>query len=380
MNATPPGPVAETTNHVSSHRKLVTDGVIARPAEINAIIVPTARTVGYLRTAMELARAQGCILVVLCSKRASAEAAFRLARDIGTEILAVDLPRLGLAKRLLPAFHSSAILRGTRFDRHTDTSTKRNLGLLLALVAKYDRILFLDDDISVPRVEDLNEAAGLLDDYHGVGLSIGGFWDNSVVCHAFRDSGGAQDTFIGGGALAIGQRSYDSFFPNVYNEDWFFLLGDNGLRPSAMTGQVKQQPYDPYRDGERARSEEFGDTLAEGLFSLLTNGKDLTGATEAYWRHFLRKRRAFIDEVLEMAMDADMFEAERSRMITALKAARGRNALIEPEFCVRYLEAWRADRRIWQKHVAQVQHRYHRGGLEKLLADIGLMHCYRGAA
>ncbi|SMC61637.1 hypothetical protein [Kibdelosporangium aridum] len=366
-----------TTNHIPSHRKLVTDDAVARSAEINAIIVPTARTVGYLRTAMALARAQGCILVALCSKRASAEAAFNLAKDMGTQILAVDVPRL--SKRLLPTFHSSTILRHTKFDRRTDTSTKRNLGLLLALVAGWERILFLDDDISVPRVEDLNEAAGLLDGYAGVGLSIGGFWDNSVVCHAYRDSGGEQDTFIGGGALAIGNRSYTSFFPNIYNEDWFFLLDDKGLRPSAMTGQVIQKPYDPYRDGERARSEEFGDTLAEGLFSLLTTGKDLTDATDAYWRVFLDKRRSFIAEVLEMAETAPLTEAERSRMIIALKAAGGRSMLIKPDFCVRYLEAWRADRRIWQRHVAQTEHRYQRGGLEKLLADIGLMHCYRGA-
>jgi hypothetical protein len=370
---------AGTTNHIPSHRKLVTgDAVATQPARIDAIIVPTARTAGYLRTAMALAHDQGCVLVALCSRRASAEAAFKLARQMGTEILAVDLPRLG--RRLLPSFKSSEVLRGTRFDRRTDTSTKRNLGLLLALVAGWDRILFLDDDISVPRVQDLNDAAGLLDDYAGVGLSIGGFWDNSVVCHAFRDSGGEQDTFIGGGALAIGHRSYTSFFPNIYNEDWFFLLDDKGLRPSAMTGQVDQAPYDPYRDGDRARSEECGDTLAEGLFSLLDHGRELTDATAAYWQFFLRKRRCFINEVLGMAMAADLDEAERSRMITALKAAKGRSALIEPQFCVDYLDAWRADRRIWQRHVAQADHRYRRGGLEKLLAEIGLMHCYRGAA
>ncbi|CAM3972009.1 hypothetical protein KIPE111705_34075 [Kibdelosporangium persicum] len=368
----------ETANHIPSHRKLVTADAVGKPATINAIIVPTARTLGYLRTAVDLAGAQGCVLVALCSKRASAEAAFRLAKSKGTEVLAVDVPDLNA--RLLPGFRTSALLRGTRFHRPTDTSMKRNLGLLLARVAGWERILFLDDDISVPKVGDLNDAAGLLDDYAGVGLSIDGFWDNSVVCHAFRDSGGAQDTFIGGGALAVGPKAYGSFFPNIYNEDWFFLLDDKGLRPSAMTGRVIQAPYDPYRDGDRARSEEFGDTLAEGLFGLLGHGRDLTAATAGYWRDFLAKRRSFIDEVLEMAACAPLPPAERSRMIEALKAARGRNRLIEPRFCVDYLDAWRADRRTWQRHVVSVAGRYRRGGLQKLLADIGLMHCYQTAA
>ncbi|MBE1469836.1 hypothetical protein [Kibdelosporangium phytohabitans] len=56
------------------------------------------------------------------------------------------------------------------------------------------------------------------------------------MVHAFRDAGGQQDTFIGG-ALAVGRKSFTSFFPNIYNEDWFFLLDDTGLRPSAVTAR-----------------------------------------------------------------------------------------------------------------------------------------------
>ena len=94
-----------------------------------------------------------------------------------------------------------------------------------------------------------------------------------MVCHAFRAGGGKQETFIGGGALAVEMRRNRSFFPNIYNEDWFFVL-DAGkrLQPVATVGQVLQYPYDPYRV-ERARAEEFGDVLAEGIFWLLDQGK-----------------------------------------------------------------------------------------------------------
>ncbi|RSM90400.1 hypothetical protein DMH04_02690 [Kibdelosporangium aridum] len=372
MIAAGPVEVDGTDNHSPSHRKLITVDAVARPAPVDAIIVPTARPVAYLRTAMALARDRGCVLVALCSKLAAANVAFREAKASGTEIIAVDVTA-GLSTRM-PRFDTSDVTASTAFERRTDTSMKRNLGLLLAQVAGWERIVFLDDDISVPRAADLNDAAGLLDYYTGAGLAIGGFPDNSVVCHAFRDAGGKQDTFIGGGALAIGQRSYSSFFPDIYNEDWFFLLEEKTLSPSASTGKVVQAAYDPYRDDRRARSEELGDSLAEGLFWLLDNGRELTDADESgYWVDFLGRRRQFIDEVIEMVRDAQhLGSADKSRMTAALKAAKGRNLKIQPDMCVDYLAAWRKDRERWQGYLSSMNATYHDRGVPRLLNFLGL--------
>jgi len=48
--------------------------------------------------------------------------------------------------------------------------------------------------------------------------------------------------------------------------------------------------------------------------------------------------------------DADVLR-RRERIVAALKAARGRSYLIEPEFCVKYLEAWKRDRLLWQERL-----------------------------
>ncbi|WP_433499043.1 hypothetical protein ACQP1K_01395 [Sphaerimonospora sp. CA-214678] len=40
---------------------------------------------------------------------------------------------------------------------------------------------------------------------------------------------------------------------------------------------------------------------------------------------------------------------EKRRMAEALRAAKGRPALIEPGLCVAYLEAWREDTRVWRR-------------------------------
>jgi hypothetical protein len=373
LTATAPGSV----NHHGSHRHLLSRNPVAVPADVDAIIVPTARPTAYLEHVVALARHHGCTLVTLCSRRSSADAATALAERAGVEVIAVDVA--DVPPDLLPPLRTTTMLPG-RFARRTDTSLKRNLGLLLAAAAGWERVVYVDDDVVIPEPEDLRRAAGLLDRFAGVGLAIGGYPDNSVVCHAYREAGGAQDTFIGTGALAIGRESFTSFFPDIYNEDWFFLLDETGLAPSAVTGLAVQQPYDPYRDTMRARTEELGDSLAEGLFGLLDTGHGLTDATAAYWRSFLGRRRRFIDEVIAMVGDTRPDGLAKRQMIAALKAAGGRNRLIEPQLCVDYLTAWRADREVWRDHVEATRRRCDGRPVPKLLADLGLLHRYRPGA
>jgi hypothetical protein len=105
----------------------------------------------------------------------------------------------------LPDLETSRLLAGTRFAGKEDTSAKRNLGLVLSHMIGWGRIVFLDDDILVGDPGHLRQAAGLLDTHNAVGLSVVGYPDNSVVCHAYRAVGGFQQSFIGGGALGAGR-------------------------------------------------------------------------------------------------------------------------------------------------------------------------------
>jgi hypothetical protein len=242
------------------------------------------------------------------------------------------------------------------FERRTDVSTKRNLALVLSHMLRWKRVVFLDDDIRVPSPGDLRQAVGLLNPHAAVGLGIGGFPDNSTVCHAFREAGGWQETFIGGGALAVDAKRNRSFFPNVYNEDWFFVL-DAGkrLQSVATVGQVLQYPYDPYRV-ERARAEEFGDVLAEGTFWLLDHGKPASDGDLAHWRDFLAHRKQFIEQVQDMVeRTASISVPVRMRMGEALRAALGRCERITPDLCLDYMKALAADQERWQRHIQQIR-------------------------
>ena len=347
---TRPGP--GSVHHHGSHRQLLKAlPVVHFPSDVDAVIVPTARHPAVLDSAIALATKLNCTLVALCSKFSSAAevAVFRAAA--GIRVIAVDIGEMPAG--VIPTFGTCRVLAGTKFERRSDTSLKRNFGLLLARILGWQRIVFLDDDIHVPEPMDLREAAGMTGRYAGVGLAIddvNGMADNSVVCHAYREAGGVQDVFIGGGALAVNPMSVTSFFPNIYNEDWFFLLDEGGLLPVTTVGTAIQNNYDPFLES-RARREELGDCIAEGLFWLLDSGRSLRDANAGHWQRFLRERVAFITDVIHMVERMGGDVERRHRMLLALRAARGRCQYIRPELCVRYLDAWRADRVRWRKHL-----------------------------
>jgi hypothetical protein len=222
----------------------------------------------------------------------------------------------------------------------------------------WQRVVFLDDDIEVGGHEEVARAAALLDSYDVVGMNIGGYPDNSVVCHAHRLTGGQQDSFVGGGALAVETTRSPSFFPNIYNEDWFYLLGETSLRRLAVTGKVKQRPYDPFDRPVRARDQELGDVLAEGVYWLL-DGEERRGwqaATDpAHWRGFLARRRTFIDDVLGRVRRLPPDSGpNRQAVESSLLAALGRLSRVDPEFCVSYLKAWMEDRHQWADHLTRI--------------------------
>ena len=344
----------ETAHHHGSHRPLIWPVDESVPwAKVDAIFVPTARPVAYLKEAAAAALSLRCPLVTLHSKKwtNAFEAAAYL--DPAVDLIAIDVP--DAARLRLPELKTSQLLAGTIFERRTDLSTKRNLALVLSHKLRWNRIVFLDDDIRVPKPLDLSKAAGLLDAHSAVGLGIGGFPDNSVVCHAFRAGGGKQETFIGGGAMAVGMKRNRSFFPNIYNDDWFFVL-DAGkrLQQVATVGQVLQYPYDPYRV-DRARAEEFGDVLAEGIFWVLDQGKPASEGDLGHWRDFLEHRKQFIEQVRSMvASQTDIGPAERARMEEALTASLGRLACITPELCMAYMKALASDQERWQRHIQKI--------------------------
>jgi hypothetical protein len=333
---------------------------------VDAVIVPASRPVSWLDPAMRLARALDCVLVVICSRKVAAEDVTVLAEQVGVTTVAVDMPAdIGIGGNL----GTSVLLEGSSFERLSDASDKRNQGLQLAWLCGWDRVIFLDDDIYDIVPPDVTGAATLLDRYRAVGLENVGFPDNSVVCHAYRTVGGRQEQFIGSGALAVSPLRTRSFFPKIYNQDWLFLVGHTVPPRLAVTGRVRQAEFDPFADPARARGEEFGDCLAEGLYWLLDRHRRLEGADREYWKHFLTRRRRFLDRLLWLANRPVDYGVPRVRLVTSLEAAKAANALITADLCAEYLSRWRSDLVTWRRHLDGLPTGV---GIERAVAELGL--------
>lgn len=359
---TPPVSTGEERYHDGSHRRLLCHVTVApgrRP--LNAIIVPTIRPASALTGVIALARAVNAALLLLCSGRARASEVAALAgRD--HHVTAVDVTGL---TRLMPPFETTTLHRQTQPHRPGDLSLKRNLGLLIARAAGWERILFLDDDIDVPDPDQLQAVAAVADHFDAVGLNNEGFEDNSVVCHALRYIGGKQDTFVGGGAMVVRPLSTESFFPEVYNEDWMFLLRGTKLGSVATHGTMRQQPFDPFDTTARAASQEFGDCIAEGIYWLLDRGSQIRHADTSYWRDSLRRRRQLIGHIERRMVNAPAPPDVRARLIASLNAARDAHAWITADRCNSYMNAWHRDRAAWRRHL-----RRHPLATTPLLAEV----------
>src|SRR5262249_33010806 len=178
----------ETPYHHGSHCDLLWTPDTSRPGKIDAIMVPTVRPPVYLGMAAKLARHLGCTLVTLHSGRWTSAGAAADRIGSGIDLLAIDVPDLSTLR--LMDFESSRLLARTRFARKTDTSAKRNLGLLLAQALGWQRIVFLDDDIQVPDPGDFWRGAGPPCTCKTVGSGNCRVSRKSGVCHSFPIVGG----------------------------------------------------------------------------------------------------------------------------------------------------------------------------------------------
>jgi hypothetical protein len=347
----------------------------SRSARIEAVIVPASRGAAALDGAATLATRLNATLVALCSQQTLGhQVAARFAAMPRCRVVAIDVPT-DYWHDLLPTRTVAPRFRAASRHRQTDLSLKRNLGLILARLQSWGRILFLDDDIGetidgkvtgLP-VQTAHNLAAALNSHQIAGLACREFPDNSVVCHARRLAGFEQDTFVSGAALAVNCDDHPMpFFPDLYNEDWFFFSRRVASREIAYVGDATQAAYDPFGSPNRAREEEFGDLLAEGMFALfaeqtaeMTYLDRLAAADTSYWTQFIDARRdtlSLIGLELEIALESGV--RGYSQLIAALHsldAASDQLRLLSPELCVDFLDAWTADLLEWERTTQRIR-------------------------
>ncbi len=343
--------------HIESHAALLhpqagtATGLPGPRRRLDAIVVPTIRP-RSLGTAIALAGDIDCALVVLSTTPEQAAQATQECAILGGNVLVTYMPP-GDDKMpvLLTSEHPENDIEPSC---HVDIARKRNAGLLLARLCDWRTVMFLDDDIREVRGNVASGAAALTARFQAVGFKIGHYPDNSVVCHAHRLAGGAQDVFPGGGALLVDVARTDTLFPPIYNEDWLFLFDAAQRRSVTVAGTLSQVEYQPFARPRRAASEEFGDVIAEGLYRLLHEGGDVTHATHAYWRSTLQRRFRLIDHIADRLLLRQEGAQLTEYALMSLAAARKRLAGITELACLSFVRAWRTDVDVWQQNLADL--------------------------
>ncbi|GAA1597388.1 hypothetical protein GCM10009804_62290 [Kribbella hippodromi] len=356
--------------HGTSHASLLHDvsAITTTPkarSRLDAIVVPAARPASALQDVITLSIELSVPLVILCSRQAQLEQVVarveNVEKNFGAKAVVVEVPE-NYRPPCDPPLTSGPEFREVSAGRSSDLSAKRNIGLLLGRMRGWNKILFVDDDISRFNRRDVDRLTGYLDRHPVASMVSREYPDNSVVCHARRLAGFKQDVFVSGAALGVNLKHPElSFFADVYNEDWFFFARQAANRSLPKIGEVRQLAYEPFADQGRADREEFGDLLAEGLYGLFETTphwsfKDqLAAATvKSHWRNFATDRLEFIQQTLD-ALDRaqmsaspanylDMLNAQASLLIAAKRASS-----ITPDLCVDFIEKWQEDEVRWRQ-------------------------------
>lgn len=349
--------------HQQSHASLLRDvsksAVPTTRSGLDAIVVPAARA-SLPQHIITLSAALSVPLVVLCSRQAQVDRVTeRVAATFGARALIIDVPK-GYPTQWSPLTSGQDFL-DVSAGRSSDLSIKRNLGLRLARLLGWKKILFVDDDIFQLRAQHIHRMAAQLDRHPVAAMASREFPDNSVVCHARRTAGFKQDVFVSGAVLAVNtQHPEMSFFPDVYNEDWFFFARHAAARSLPKIGEVGQEEYKPFVDPWRAKREEFGDLLAEGLYNLFegTAGWEFkdqlsVAAKPRFWQEVREGREFLIRETSQRLTDAmdKRGAADSWQMTEALKSLSYADEQLQDipnQVCADFIDSWRDDENQWQ--------------------------------
>jgi hypothetical protein len=288
--------------------------------------------------------------------------------DTSSGLVVLDLTRKAYKAlaRSMPRLASDGHEVTTRHRPRVDTPLKRNLVEILAVLAGFREIIVMDDDVTdlpperVPgtqgKVRRLNDDLALRVE-HGLAEFAADARlravlyaavdepDHSVVGSARHRLGRSDGVFVGGGFVLQRVGGQASFHPDIYNEDWFALIGrmltDGAGHPSTRfryAGPIFQAPRRRTATSRRARSEEIGDLAGEAVLPLLArlspgHVRELVSGEE-FWKEAIRQRRRLLRELIE-ASGPDLDPDRR-----ALRAARDVYRGWDRDDLARQMGAW----------------------------------------
>lgn len=228
-----------------------------------------------------------------------------------------------------------------------DLAQKRNYALLFARQHGYKQILLSDDDIRGVSLRSLLSGSRLLNSFKVAGCFVNDFPDTSVVGHLEAAAGQTIYPFLSGSFLFIRPFDVHGFFPLIYNEDWLFMLPHVLDKTICSFGVIKQLPYNPFADIQKAAFQEFGEIIAEGLYMLVASGEYERRFSKISWSTIIDCRKEALNH-----LDRLLESTEQRNMLAAVYKA---NECINPGDCIDFVRAWESDIKAWHIYLEAIQ-------------------------
>lgn len=177
----------------------------------------------------------------------------------------------------------------------------RNFALDHSISLGYEKVLFIDDDISNIDHRKINEGFSVLNKDSFVSCILKGVEDNSIIGHIAKHVGVIDDgdKMLSGGFLFFSPPSISNRFFNVYNEDWILQLLEKQKKKIIL-------PYSVYHNIDQdvnwtldqAIFQELGELVVEGLLE----NENALFMNNLFWDAIIENRVKFIQEIKEEAI------------------------------------------------------------------------------
>jgi hypothetical protein len=178
----------------------------------------------------------------------------------------------------------------------------RNFALDYSLQNQYNKVLFIDDDISEIDSEKISKGFSTLKDNNFVSCRIAGLEDDSIIGHIAKKVGviDKDPRMLSGGFLFLSPTSLKHSFFNIYNEDWIIQLLEDDKEKITLPFSVKHNSIIADFSIRKILFQEIGEIIVEGLI-VCPNALSMDSD---FWGDVIKKRIKFIQLIKNKAQEA----------------------------------------------------------------------------
>ena len=183
-----------------------------------------------------------------------------------------------------------------------NTGLVRNYEIMLSKVIGFQKVVFVDDDVSIKNPELLRATFRMLEHVDFVGARIGGLADQSIIGHVGLRQGDPElPEFVSGGFMGFRLESVMEPFMNYYNEDWIWILMHKTASYAMTPAKIIHQTFHSMvRNGSnRAIRQEMGEMLLEGVWNVAPSRNLPLLTVRSVWKRVIADRVFWIHDIAE---------------------------------------------------------------------------------